>query len=123
MVQEVEESIAYMLPPRALFLGSYPPRECGIATFTKDMVDAYDRAFGFTSPVIAVDEPGAQVRRYPGEVVGRRQISKQVWNVDFEGVSNVVDVAIKRLRRKVDVPFGRPLIHAVYGVGYVLEER
>lgn len=67
----MEESIAYMLPPRALFLGSYPPRECGIATFTKDVVDAYDRAFGFSSPVIAVDEPGADVRRYPPEVVGR----------------------------------------------------
>lgn len=71
----MEETIAYMLPPRALFLGSYPPRECGIATFTKDMVDAYDRAFGISSPVIAVDEPGADVRRYPAEVVGR--ISEQ----------------------------------------------
>lgn len=60
-----------MPPPRALFLGSYPPRECGIATFTKDMVDAYDRAFGISSPVVAVDEPGADVRRYPPEVVGR----------------------------------------------------
>ncbi len=60
-----------MLLPRALFLGSYPPRECGIATFTKDMVDAYDRASGFSSPVIAIDEPGADVRRYPPEVVGR----------------------------------------------------
>jgi glycosyltransferase involved in cell wall biosynthesis len=60
-----------MLPPHALFLGSYPPRECGIATFTKDVVDAYNRAFAFSSPVIAVDEPGAEVRRYPPEVVGR----------------------------------------------------
>lgn len=60
-----------MPPPHALFLGSYPPRECGIATFTKDMVDAYDRAFRLTSPVIAVDEPGAEVRRYGPEVVGR----------------------------------------------------
>jgi glycosyltransferase involved in cell wall biosynthesis len=60
-----------MLPPRALFLGSYPPRECGIATFTKDMVDAYDRASGFSCPVIAIDEPGADVRRYPAEVIGR----------------------------------------------------
>jgi polysaccharide biosynthesis protein PslF len=60
-----------MQPPRALFLGSYPPRECGIATFTKDMVDAYDRAFSLSSPVIAIDEPGAEVRRYPPEVVGR----------------------------------------------------
>jgi len=60
-----------MLPPRALFLGSYPPRECGIATFTKDMVDAYDRAFHLKAPVIALDEPGAEVRRYPPEVVAR----------------------------------------------------
>ncbi|HEY2476934.1 MAG TPA: glycosyltransferase family 4 protein [Candidatus Cybelea sp.] len=60
-----------MLPPQALFLGSYPPRECGIATFTKDVVDAYDRAFGFSSPVIAIDEPDAEVRRYPTEVVAR----------------------------------------------------
>jgi polysaccharide biosynthesis protein PslF len=60
-----------MLPPRALFLGSYPPRECGIATFTKDMVDAYDRAFHLRAPVIAVDEPGAEVRRYPPEVIAR----------------------------------------------------
>jgi glycosyltransferase involved in cell wall biosynthesis len=68
---EVEETLAHMLPPRALFLGSYPPRECGIATFTKDVVDAYDGAFHVSSPVIAVDEPGAEVRRYSPEVVGR----------------------------------------------------
>jgi glycosyltransferase involved in cell wall biosynthesis len=60
-----------MLPPQPLFLGSYPPRECGIATFTKDVVDAYDRAFGFASPVIAIDEPGAEIRRYDPEVVAR----------------------------------------------------
>ncbi|HTU80873.1 MAG TPA: glycosyltransferase family 4 protein [Candidatus Acidoferrales bacterium] len=64
-----------MLPPRALFLGSYPPRECGIATFTKDVVDAYDRAFGLSSDIVAVDEPGGEVRRYPSEVVAR--ISEQ----------------------------------------------
>lgn len=56
---------------RALFLGSYPPRECGIATFTKDVVDAYARELGVASPVIAVDEPGAEVRRYGPEVVAR----------------------------------------------------
>jgi polysaccharide biosynthesis protein PslF len=60
-----------MLPPRALFLGSYPPRECGIATFTKDVVDAYNRAFGFSSQIVAVDEPGGEVRRYGPEVIAR----------------------------------------------------
>jgi polysaccharide biosynthesis protein PslF len=60
-----------MLPPRASFLGSYPPRECGIATFTKDVVDSYNRAFGVSSDVIAIDEPGGEVRRYGSEVVAR----------------------------------------------------
>ena len=60
-----------MLPPRALFLGSYPPRECGIATFTKDVVAAYDRAFGVSSQVVAVDEPGGELRRYGAEVIAR----------------------------------------------------
>ena len=54
-----------------MFLGSYPPRECGIATFTKDVVDSYDRAFSFRSQVIAIDEPGGDARRYPPEVVAR----------------------------------------------------
>ena len=54
-----------------LFLGSFPPRECGIATFTKDVVDSYDRAFGTSSRVIAIDEPGGEERSYPAQVVTR----------------------------------------------------
>lgn len=61
--------------PRTLFLGSYPPRECGIATFTRDMVEAFDRQFSTLSRVIAIDEPGGEVRRYPSEVAAR--ISQQ----------------------------------------------
>jgi glycosyltransferase involved in cell wall biosynthesis len=77
-----------MLPPQALFLGSYPPRECGIATFTKDMVDAYDRAFGFASPVIAIDEPGAEMRRYDPEVVVRiREQNRESYAAAAELVS------------------------------------
>ena len=60
-----------LLPPRALYLGSYPPRECGIATFTKDVVTAYDRTLGAGSQIIAVDEPGGDVRRYGPEVIAR----------------------------------------------------
>jgi glycosyltransferase involved in cell wall biosynthesis len=52
-------------------MGSFPPRECGIATFTKDVVDSYDRAYGVTSDVIALDEPGGEIRRYPPQVAGR----------------------------------------------------
>jgi glycosyltransferase involved in cell wall biosynthesis len=54
-----------------LFLGSFPPRECGIATFTKDVVDSYDDTFDTHSRVIAIDEPGGEDRRYPDEVVAR----------------------------------------------------
>jgi glycosyltransferase involved in cell wall biosynthesis len=50
--------------PRALFLGSYPPRECGIATFTEDIRSAYDLLTGAASDVIAVNENGA-CYRYP----------------------------------------------------------
>jgi polysaccharide biosynthesis protein PslF len=55
--------------PRMLFLASYPPRECGIATFTKDVVDSYDQRFGGHSEIIAIEEPGAPKRDYPPTVV------------------------------------------------------
>lgn len=54
-----------------LFLGSFPPRECGIATFTKDVVDSYDDEFATRSSVVAIDEPGGESRRYPDQVVAR----------------------------------------------------
>ncbi len=58
-------------PPRTLFVGSFPPRECGIATFTKDVVDSFDSEFGISSAVIALDEPGGEVRNYKPGVVAR----------------------------------------------------
>ena len=61
--------------------------------------------------------------RNAGEILGRKFIAKEIWNMDGEGDSNLVDVAIRRLRRKVDYPFPKPLIHSVYGAGYVLEQR
>jgi two-component system, OmpR family, copper resistance phosphate regulon response regulator CusR len=61
--------------------------------------------------------------RTPNEVVGRKVIAKEIWHMDTASDSNVVDVAVRRLRRKVDYPFDKPLIHSVYGVGYVLGER
>ncbi|MGH8217850.1 MAG: heavy metal response regulator transcription factor [Steroidobacteraceae bacterium] len=61
--------------------------------------------------------------RRHGEVLPRTVIAEQVWDMHFEGDSNVVDVAIRRLRRKVDDPFPVKLIHTVRGMGYVLEVR
>ena len=61
--------------------------------------------------------------RNRGRVVTRTMIAEAVWGYDFEGFSNVVDVYISHLRRKVDRGFSRRLIHTVRGVGYILEEN
>lgn len=58
-----------------------------------------------------------------GEVLSRTQIASLVWDIHFESDTNVVEVAIRRLRGKIDDPFDVRLIHTVRGVGYVLESR
>lgn len=61
--------------------------------------------------------------RRSGEVLSRTLIAEQVWDMDFDSHTNVVDVAVRRLRRKVDDSFSAKLIHTIRGVGYVLERR
>lgn len=61
--------------------------------------------------------------RRTGEVLSRTFIAEQVWDMNFDSDTNVIDVAVRRLRAKVDDPFEPKLIHNVRGVGYVLEER
>ncbi|MCQ4253645.1 heavy metal response regulator transcription factor [Stutzerimonas stutzeri] len=56
-----------------------------------------------------------------GEVLSRAQIASQVWQMNFDSDTNVVDVAIRRLRAKVDDPYPLKLIHTVRGMGYVLD--
>lgn len=58
-----------------------------------------------------------------GEVLSRTEIASRVWDIDFDSETNVIDVAIRRLRAKVDESFEDKLIHTVRGVGYVLEAR
>lgn len=57
-----------------------------------------------------------------GIVLSRDKISRHIWNYDYEGGSNVVDVYIRYLRRKIDENFEPKLIHTVRGAGYVLRE-
>lgn len=59
--------------------------------------------------------------RREGEVLSRTMIASQVWDMNFDSDTNVVDVAIKRLRAKIDRPFDIKLIHTVRGIGYVCE--
>ena len=61
--------------------------------------------------------------RRKGEVLSRTEIAEQVWDVNFDHGTNVIDVAIRRLRSKIDDPFETKLIHTLRGVGYVFEER
>jgi len=58
-----------------------------------------------------------------GEVLSRTYIAEKVWDINFDSDTNAIDVAIKRLRDKVDCNFAKKLIHSVRGIGYVLEER
>ncbi len=60
--------------------------------------------------------------RHKGKVLSRSQLENQVWDFGFEGSSNIVDVYIRYLRRKVDDPFEKKLIHTIRGAGYVLKE-
>lgn len=57
-----------------------------------------------------------------GIVLSREKIEAHIWNYDYEGGSNLVDVYIRYLRKKIDEPFSPKLIHTVRGVGYVLKE-
>lgn len=58
-----------------------------------------------------------------GQVLSRAQIATLVWDINFDSDTNVVDVAVRRLRAKIDEPFPQKLLHTVRGVGYVLEMR
>ncbi len=60
--------------------------------------------------------------RRKGEVLPRSLIASQVWDMNFDSDTNVIDVAVRRLRAKVDDGFDLKLIHTVRGMGYVLEE-
>ena len=58
--------------------------------------------------------------RHPGEVVSRTRILEHVWDYNYDGASNVVDVYIGYLRKKLELPFGRPFLRTIRGVGYAL---
>ena len=58
--------------------------------------------------------------RHAGQVVTRTMLLEAVWDYHFDPQTNVIDVHVSRLRRKIDHDFGRPLIHTVRGAGYVI---
>lgn len=61
--------------------------------------------------------------RHAGELVTRTTLLERCWDESYDGLSNLVDVHVGRLRRKLDVGGGTPLLHTVRGAGFILEER
>ena len=61
--------------------------------------------------------------RRRGQILSRTTLAEQVWDMNFDSDTNVVEVAVRRLRAKLDDPFEHKLLHTVRGMGYVLEER
>jgi two-component system copper resistance phosphate regulon response regulator CusR len=58
-----------------------------------------------------------------GEALSRTLIAEQVWDMNFDSDTNIIEVHVRRLRAKIDDPYEKKLIHTVRGVGYVLEDR
>jgi two-component system copper resistance phosphate regulon response regulator CusR len=65
----------------------------------------------------------AVLARRQGEILSKTAIAELVWDMNFDSNTNVVEVAIKRLRAKIDMPFSPKLLHTIRGMGYVLEPR
>ncbi len=61
--------------------------------------------------------------RFPNKVLTRQEISKYVWEYDFDTLTNIIDVYINHLRNKVDKENDNKLIHTIRGVGYILKEE
>jgi two-component system copper resistance phosphate regulon response regulator CusR len=61
--------------------------------------------------------------RHKGKVLSRKEIARNVWNLDFDTGTNTVEVYVNYLRRKVDRDFEKKLIHTQFGMGYVMKEE
>jgi two-component system, OmpR family, copper resistance phosphate regulon response regulator CusR len=61
--------------------------------------------------------------RRRGQILSRTTIAEQVWDMHFDSETNIVEVAVRRLRTKLDDPFDLKLLHTERGMGYVLEDR
>ncbi len=77
------------------------------------------RPIGLTAKEFALLE---YLMRNPNRLITRQMVENHVWSYDYDGASNVVDVYIRRLRRKIDEPFNLKLIETVRGAGYRMQK-
>ena len=76
-----------------------------------------DKEIGFTAREFAVLE---FLIRHPGEVLSKKDILDHVWDFDFDGDPNIIEVYVRRLRAKLQRSAGRPMIQTIRGAGYRL---
>jgi DNA-binding response OmpR family regulator len=90
-------------------------------------LDTYTRVVMRNNTLIALTAKEFAVleclMRESGRVLSRMEIAESIWNYDVYNQSNIVDVYIRNLRRKIDGPFEQKLIHTVRGVGYRVSDQ
>ena len=96
------------------------PRQTIVIDPVTRIVTRGERRIDLTAKEYALLE---YLMRHAGQVLTRTMIAEQVWDMNYDSETNVVEVAVRRLRAKLDDPFEQKLLHTVRGMGYVLESR
>jgi two-component system copper resistance phosphate regulon response regulator CusR len=100
------------------------PTELRLADLEVDLIGRKARRAGERLDLTAKEfNLLALLLRRRGQILSRTTLAEQVWDMNFDSDTNVVEVAVRRLRAKLDDPFPTKLLHTVRGMGYVLEER
>jgi two-component system OmpR family response regulator len=100
------------------------PMVLRVADLEIDLIDRTVRRAGTVLDLLPTEFRLLEfLMRHSGRVLTRTMIFEAVWGYHFDPGTNVIEVHIGRLRRKLDLPGWQPLIHTVRGVGYVLEAR
>jgi len=104
--------------------GGHEPVQIGIADLWIDLISRKATRAGLRLDLTAKEFSLLSVlARRQGEILSKTSIAEMVWDINFDSDANVVEVAIKRLRAKLDGPFEQKLLHTIRGMGYVLESR
>jgi two-component system, OmpR family, response regulator len=103
---------------------THRPMKLRVGDLELDLMDRQARRSGETLDLLPTEFKLLEfLMRHTGRVLTRTMIFEAVWGYHFDPGTNVIEVHIGRLRRKLDPPGREPLIHTVRGVGYVLELR
>ncbi|SET08334.1 heavy metal response regulator transcription factor [Pseudomonas graminis] len=104
--------------------GGHEPVQISVADLWIDLISRKAMRGGVRLDLTAKEFSLLSVlARRQGEILSKTSIAEMVWDVNFDSDANVVEVAIKRLRAKLDGPFEQKLLHTIRGMGYVLESR